>query len=253
MMKLLAAALLMGIVLMSLAAPLLAPHDPLETVLEDQLQGPSSEHPLGTDFLGRDVMSRALFGGRQTLLMACAATMMASLIGLLLGLLAGYGNRWLDLFTSSLIDALLAAPGLLVALVILSIMGGGQSSVIVAVGIAGIAPFARTTRDAITAIKQEPFVESAVSLGASEVRILLIHILPNTRGVLMAFLGVTFSWALLNGAALTFLGFIGDPNTPDWGVMLAAGRQTFAVAPYEAMTAGVLLALTVGAVNQLAR
>ena len=252
-MKTLAAVLLIFIALMSLAAPIIAPHDPLTTSLENQLLGPSAEHFFGTDFLGRDVFSRAVYGGRQTLAMAAAATLIAASVGLLLGLIAAYGNRWLDLLASSLIDALLAAPGLLVALVILSIMGGGQTSVIIAVGIAGIAPFARTTRDAITAVRGEPFVESAVSLGASEARILLIHILPNARGVLMAFLGVTFSWALLNGAALTFLGFIGDPNTPDWGVMLAAGRQTFAVAPYEAMTAGVLLALTVGAVNQLAR
>jgi ABC-type dipeptide/oligopeptide/nickel transport system permease subunit len=252
-MKTLAAVLLIFIALMSLAAPIIAPHDPLTTSLENQLLEPSAEHFFGTDFLGRDVFSRAVYGGRQTLAMAAAATLIAASVGLLLGLIAAYGNRWLDLLASSLIDALLAAPGLLVALVILSILGSGQRSVTLAVAIAGIAPYARTTRDAIQAIQQENFVESAVSVGATRMRILLMHILPNARGILLAFLSVTFSWSLLNGAALTFLGFIGDPNTPDWGIMLAAGRQTFAVAPYEAMSAGVLLAITVGAVNQLTR
>jgi len=245
MMKYAALGVLVGIVLLSLGAPWLATHDPLQTNLDASLAAPSAAHWLGADWLGRDVFSRALYGGRRALVMAGGATLLAVLGGLVLGLLGGYRP------VRGLIDALLALPGLLVALVVVSLLQNSLLAVSVAVGVAGIAPFARTTHDALQALRPLPFVESAVSIGAGEFRILTRHLLPNALPVLLAFLGVSFSWALLNGAALAFLGFMGDPNAPDWGVMLAAGRQTFARAPYEALAPGVLLTLTVGAVNRL--
>jgi ABC-type dipeptide/oligopeptide/nickel transport system permease subunit len=242
---------LIGII--SLLAPLLATHDPLMIDLQHNLEKPSSEHFLGTDLLGRDIASRTLYGGRQSLILASSATLIAALGGLILGLLGSSGFRLIDLPLSSLIDALLAAPALLIALVVVTVLDGGTVSIILAVGIAGIGSFARTTQDTLLQLQTMLYVESAHSIGATRQRILLVHLLPNAYPILLTFAGVTFSWSLINSAALSFLGFVGDPNTADWGVMLAAGRQTFAVAPYEALAAGVMLTLTVGAVNRLTR
>ncbi len=236
------------ILLVCVFAPLLATHPPRQTDLGASLQAPSSEHWLGTDLLGRDIYSRLLYGGRQTLLIASGATGIAIVGGLILGLL---GSTRLETPIGILLDALLAIPGLLIALVMITVLDKGIWSVMVAVGMAGIAPFGRTTRDALHTQKNLPYVESAISIGASEGYILLHHLLRNARPILQAFAGVIFSWSLLNGAALAFLGFVGDISAPDWGVMLAAGRQTFATSPYEALAAGVMLTLTVGAVNRI--
>jgi ABC-type dipeptide/oligopeptide/nickel transport system permease subunit len=246
--------LILGVIgIISLLAPLLATHDPLAIDLQHNLQKPSAEHRLGTDLLGRDIYSRTLYGGRQSLLLATGATLIAIVGGLVLGLL-GSSRYWaIDLPLSSLIDALLAAPALLIALVVVTVLGSGTVSIILAVGIAGIGSFARTTQDALLKLQAMLYVESAHSIGATRQRIVLVHLLPNAYPILLAFAGVTFSWSLINSAALSFLGFVGDPNAPDWGVMLAAGRQTFAAAPYEALAAGVMLTLTVGAVNRLTR
>jgi peptide/nickel transport system permease protein len=252
-MKWLAWAVLFAIALVSLAAPLLATHDPLAIDLNHNLAAPSTEHWLGSDLLGRDIYSRLLYSGRHTLMIAAGGTLIAAGGGLLLGLLASSGYTLLEIPLTSLIDALLALPPLLIALLVVTVLDGGSLAIILAVGIAGVGSFARTSQDAITSLKHMPYVESAISIGATRQRILIYHLLPNTRPILLTFIGITFSWSLLNGAALTFLGFVANPNTPDWGVMLAAGRQTFAVAPYEALTAGVMLTLTVGVVNRLTR
>lgn len=234
----------------SLAAPLLAPHDPQQIHLENNLASPSGQHFLGTDLLGRDVFSRLLYGGRQSLSMALGATFIAAAVGLGVGIAARSGHGGMMLI---LLDTLLAFPSLLIALVVISLLGNGFFSIMIAVGVAGIGAFGRTAHDALAATERMPYVESAISLGASRFHILRRHLLPNARPTLLAFLGVTFGWSLLNGAALSFLGFLGDPNAPDWGMMLAAGRQTFAAAPYEALSAGVMVTLTVAAVNRLCR
>ncbi|MCL4875694.1 MAG: ABC transporter permease [Anaerolineae bacterium] len=245
--------LLSLILLACLFAPLLTEYNPRQTNFDVSLASPSREHWLGTDLLGRDIYSRILYGGRQSLLTATSATLIAAGGGLVLGLTAGYKGGLTDSLISALLDALLAIPGLLVALVIVTILDEGVLSVILAVGVAGIAPFGRTTRDAVQGQKIQPYVESALSLGAGDFYLLVHHVLRNIQPLLMTFAGVTFSWSLLNSAALTFLGFVGDASAPDWGVMLAAGRQTFATSPWEALSAGVLLTLTVGAVNRITR
>lgn len=234
------------ILLMVLLAPLIATHQPRRTDLENSLAEPSAEHWLGTDLLGRDIYSRVVYGGRQTLIIAGGATFIAVVGGLLLGVLA---MLWDGL--TILIDALLAIPGLLIALVLVTVLDEGFVNVLIAVGFAGIAPFARSTHDALLVTRQQPYIESAISIGSTWQRILFHHLLRNALPHLLAFTAITFSWSLLNSAGLTFLGFGGDPSAPDWGVMLAAGRQTFAVAPWEALSAGVMLSLLVAAVNRL--
>lgn len=248
----LALTLLGGIVLMSALAPWLATHDPRDTQPDDQFLPPSQGYLLGTDLLGRDVFSRVLYGGQRALMIALLTMGVTLLPGLLIGLVAGYGGRWLDALLMTLMDALLAIPGLLMALALVALFGYGLPQIALAVGIAGIPAYARVTRAAVIEARALPFVEGARAIGAQAPGILRRHILPAVAAPLLAFAGVTLSWAILNSAALMFLGYGGDISAPDWGVMLRDGRQAFRVAPWVALAPGAALSLTVFAINLLA-
>lgn len=243
---------LLSIMLVTVCAPLLATHNPRAAVADQQLQAPSRDHWLGTDLLGRDVYSRTLHGGRRTLGLALLAAAIALGPGLLVGLVAGYAGRALDVLLMTGIDALLAFPNLLLALLLVAVLGRGLGEIALAVGVAGAAPVARVVRALTLEARTRGYVQAARSLGARPAGILWRHVVPTVRPAVVAFAGVTFSWALLNGAALVFLGYGGDVGAPDWGVMLAEGRQSFRTAPWVAAAPGALLSLTVWAVNRLA-
>ncbi len=247
------AALILGIVVVtSLLAPWLATADPRQAAPDVQLQAPSREHPFGTDLLGRDVFSRVLYGGRRILGTVLLVMIVTLPPGLLIGLAAGYAGRWIDRALMTLMDALLAFPALLLALALITWLGTGLPQIALAVGIAGIPPYARVTRAAVLEARTRAFVEAARSVGARPAYILRQHILTAAAAPLLAFAGVTLSWALLNSAALVFLGYGGDIAAPDWGVMLADGRRTFQTAPWIALAPGLALSLTVFAINLLA-
>ncbi|MBN2305248.1 MAG: ABC transporter permease [Anaerolineae bacterium] len=248
----LALALLGGIAGLTLLAPWLATADPRHAVPADQWLAPSAAHPFGTDHLGRDVFSRVLYGGRQTLAMGLLALGITLGPGLVMGLVAGYAGRWVDRALMTVMDALLAIPSLLLALALIVVLGSGTTQAALAVGIAGIPVYARVTRAAALEARALPHIEAARSIGVRPVGILGRHILPVIRPVLLSFAGVTFGWALLNGAALMFLGYGGDIAAPDWGVMLAGAREAFRSAPWAAVAPGVALSLTVFATNLLA-
>ncbi len=249
---LLPAAVLAAIGLVLLLAPLLSPADPRHAFPAEALQPPSSVHPLGTDQLGRDVLSRTLWGGRNTLGVAAVATAIAILPGLGIGLLAGYTGGWVDRLLMGLMDVLLAFPNLLLALSIIALTGTGNIQIAVAVGLAGLPAYARMTRTAVQDVRQALFVEAAWSLGASHQRVLRAHILPNILDALLSFAGISLSWAILNGSALAFLGFGGDPARPDWGAMLNEGRAAFRVAPWIGFPPGIAIMVTIFAINRLA-
>jgi len=240
------------IALLSLLAPLLATHDPLATAPEAQLQPPSREHLFGTDLLGRDVYSRVLYGGRRTFGVALLTALITLGPGLVIGAVAGFAGGWLDAALMTLLDALLAVPALVLALALLALLGSGSVQIAVAVGIAGIPSYGRVTRAAVLQARSRPFVEAARAIGARPGGILARHIFPTIAPPLLAFAGVTLSWAILNSAALIFLGFGGDISSPDWGVMLADGRQAFRTAPWVALAPGIALSATVLAINWLA-
>jgi ABC-type dipeptide/oligopeptide/nickel transport system permease subunit len=242
---------MMTVMLLVLLAPLVASYDPMQTS-DAQLQPPGGDHLLGTDLLGRDVLSRALFGGRRTLLIAFLATMLAVASGTLLGLLAGTVGGKLDATILSLLNAMLAFPSLVLALVVLTLLGAGIVSLAVATGMAQVASYARVTRSAVIAVRSMGYVEVAHALGATRPHIMSNHILPNIGRTLLAYAGVVFSYTILNAAALTFLGLGGEPGIPDWGVMLAEGRTAFRVAPWIGLVPGLLITVTVWAVNRLA-
>lgn len=234
-----------------LAGPLIAPYDPMRTDPANQLQPPSRTHLLGTDFLGRDVLSRALHGGQRTLIIAAIATVIALVPGVLIGLLSGLGWRWLDAGVQVIVNAVLAFPGLMLALVVLTIVGIGALPL--ATGVMQIAPCARVVRAAVLEVRSQPYVEAVNALGATPLRIIFVHILPNMRPVLIAYAIVIFSFSVLNNAALSFLGLGGDPGVPDWGTMLLDGRTAFRAAPWIGLAPGFGIAITVMLLNQVAR
>lgn len=244
--------IVLGLILgLTLAAPLLATQDPRQAT-SPAFAPPSSQHLFGTDTLGRDIFSRLVWGGRQTLSIALLATLISVLPGTLLGLIAGYVEGWPDRLLMAGMDVLLSFPSLLMALALITIAGPGSMQVAAAVGIAGLAPFARVARVAVRDVRGRLYVDAAISIGAPHRRILLQHVLPNVLETLLSFGALTLSWAILNGAALAFLGFAGDPSTPDWGGMLNEGRSAFRLAPWIALPPGLAITLTVYAVTRLA-
>ena len=235
-----------------LLAPLFAPRDPMTTSSADTLQPPSAAYPFGTDALGRDVLSRVLYGGQRTLIIAAAATAVAVVPGLLLGLLAGSAGRRVDDVLSAMMNALLAFPGLLLALVVVTLLGAGPWSVAVATGVALVAGFARITRAVVLRTRSAAYVDASRALGAGPLRLALRHVLPNALPTLLAYAGVTFAYSVINGAALSFLGLSGALGIPDWGAMLYDARVTFRAAPWASFGPGLGITLIVYLVNRLA-
>ena len=232
--------------------PLVVRIDPMTTDADHQLQPPDSHHLLGTDLLGRDVLSRAIHGGGMTLSVAFAAALFAACAGLPLGWFAGLKLPVMSHALMILINAFLAIPGLVISLVVLTLLGRGSWPMIVALAVSQVAPFAFVVRSAVRSIQSAGFVEAGISMGATRLRIFRDHILPNIAPAVLAYSGVVFSYVLINGAALSFLGVGNEPGVPDWGVMLAEGRAAFRSAPWISLAPGIAITLTVWAVNRIA-
>lgn len=239
------------ILVITFLAPWLAPYDPLR-IVGDAYQAPSGTYLLGTDSLGRDVLSRALWGGRQTLSVAILALIIAIVPGLALGVLACCHRQWVERLVLAAIDVLLAFPGLLLALVIITVAGTGSVQVATATGIAALPTFTRTIRTSIREISAKPYIEAAKAIGLRQDQILLHYIWPNILDMVLSLIAIVFSWAILGGAALAFLGLSGDPSIPDWGVMLNEGRYAFRVAPWISIPPGIAITCSVFAINQFA-
>lgn len=246
---LVAVAFLVSMSLAVLLAPVLAPVQPMQVNTLNQFAPPTRAHPLGTDFLGRDVLSRLLYGGRLTLGVGLVAAAVAALPGLTLGLIAGYYDGWLDDVIARTMDVLLAIPYLLLALTVVALMGQRLEGVALGIGLAGIPGTVRVVRSAVVSLRRRPFVLAARSVGCTESRILLRHILPNVMGTLLVIATLQVGWAILNASALTFLGVGTPPGVPEWGAMLHEGRLYLRQAPWVALASGSMLTLTVLSVN----
>jgi peptide/nickel transport system permease protein len=233
-------------------APLFSPYDPLLTDTPSQLQPPDMAHWLGTDSFGRDVLSRLLHGGQQTLLMAVGSMALAVLLGGLIGMIGGLYGGWVDALIVWVANALLALPGLILALIVLTLAGRGIGPLILAVGISQIAPVAFMVRAAVRDVRHRDYVAVAVALGATRYGLFTRHIWPNIWGNVLAYAAVTFAYCVLNGAALSFLGLGGEPSLPEWGTMLSEGRQVFRVAPWVGFGPGIAIAVTVWGANRFA-
>jgi peptide/nickel transport system permease protein len=242
---------LLVIVLTSVFAPLLAPYDPVAQGVGPPLQRPSLEHWAGTDSFGRDLLSRIIYGARIALVVGVVSVALAMLIGVSLGLAAGYYGGWLDIVVMRTMDALFAFPIIILAIAMMAIMGFGVLNVIIAVAVGFIAPFARVTRADVLAVKEEPYVEAARLAGVSSRAIIVRHVLPNVMAPIIVQAALRVSGAIITEAGLSFLGLGPPPPNPVWGSMIAEGRNFIVMAPHVSTFPGIALMLAIIGLNLL--
>jgi peptide/nickel transport system permease protein len=239
-------------VVIAIAAPLIAPYNPSQRFNGFELKPPSLQFLLGTDQLGRDLLSRIIYGTRASLTVGVLAVTIGATVGVLTGLLAGYVGGWPDAAIMRAYDALLAFPGVLLAIAIVAVTGPGIVNVAIAIGIAQMPADARLTRSIVLSQRERDYVLAARSLGATRNRIMGVHVLPNTIPPLLVQLSLAMGVAVLAEAALSFLGLGTQPPTPSWGGMLSDSRPFLRVAPWYGVWPGVALALLLVALNCLA-
>jgi peptide/nickel transport system permease protein len=233
----------------ALFAPLVAPYDPIALHVQDRLQNPSTTYLLGTDELGRDVLSRLIYGAQTSLAVGAIALAIAASVGTLLGLLGGYIGGSADSVIMRVLDGLLAFPSIILALAIITALGPGLGSAMMAIGIVTIPNFARIVRGSVLSMKQKDFVEAARASGATARYIMLRVVLPNSLSPLLVQASVSFANAVLTEAALSFLGLGVQPPTPSWGAMLEAGRKYLDQTGWYSFSAGAAIFLAVLSLN----
>jgi len=244
--------LLLIFALAAIAAPWIAPQDPVHIDLQSRLAAPSSAHWFGTDALGRDLYSRTVYGARISLGVATSVVAISLTVGLLVGALAGYYGGWTDtVLNMLLINAFMALPGILLAIAFVAFVGPGVGNVIAALSLTGWVGYARLVRAQVMATKQREFVEAARSLGATDARIMVRHILPNIVQPLMVQAAIGLATAVLAEATLSFLGLGVPPPAPSWGTMLNDARTHLFDASYLALFPAAAVMLCVLAFNFL--
>jgi len=232
-------------VLVGLFAPWISPYEPTKTQPAQALQGPSLAHWMGTDQLGRDTLSRVIHGARVSLTVAVIAVSIALSGGVTLGLVAGYFGGWFDHLSSRFVDAMLAFPGILLAIAITSALGPSLQNAMIAVGIIGIPTYFRLTRGQVLQVREMEFVTAATVVGASRRRIIALHVLPNILNPLIVAASIASSSAILSLAGLSFIGVGTQPPQPDWGSMFQAATGYLNRYPWLAFGPGAAIFLTV--------
>ena len=227
--------------LVALLAPWIAPHSPSETDFNALLQSPSREHLLGTDELGRDVLSRICWGARASIMAGVVATLFAMTVAVPIGLIAGYYRGWVDPVISRLTDVLLAFPFIILAVGLSVILGPSLLNATIALGIAAMPGLIRVSRGETLALREEDYVRAAIANGAGDGRIIFRHIVPNMTSTLLVQATVTIPAAIIGEAVLSFLGLGVQPPTPSWGVMLTDAQSYLAQAPWLAVYPGLAI------------
>ncbi|HWH77026.1 MAG TPA: ABC transporter permease [Candidatus Binatus sp.] len=245
----LGAAILTLLVISALLAPAIAPYPPFRQNLDQDLIAYSSHHPLGTDKLGRDILSRTIYGGRISLLVGASTVVLSLTIGLLIGSLAGYYGGWVDQILMRGVDMLLAFPGILLAIAFTAVLGPGLEHVILALCLIGWTGYARLVRGEILALREREFIQAARALGGAPRRIVLRHLLPNLLAPLLIQATFGLAAAIVAEGSLSFLGLGVEPPTASWGSMLNDGRQFLLVAPHLTTYPGLAIMLTVLGLN----
>ena len=252
-----ALAFVAALFVMAAAAPLIAPHDPVRQSLRLRLKPPTMEaadgraHPLGTDHLGRDVLSRVIYGSRVSLLIGFSAVGVGILIGATLGILAGYRRGWLDTVIMTVADAQLAFPFILLAIGIIAVLGPSFPTLIVVVGLSGWMTYARVLRAQVLVLRSREFVDAIRGLGGSTLRVILRHILPNVLSSLVVIATLELARAIVLEATLSFLGLGIQPPTPSWGGMIHEGREYLDSAWWISTFPGLVLMLSSVVVSRL--
>ena len=235
----------------SLLAPFIAPYDPAQIHVDRVLVPPCKEHPLGTDQLGRDVLSRIIWGGRISLLVGFVAVGIATAIGVVLGAVAGYYGGWVDGLIMRLVDVMLCFPAFFLILAVVALLEPSIWNIMVVIGLTSWMGVARLVRAEFLSLKERDFVLAARSLGARPARIIFVHILPNAMGPVFVSAILGIGSAILTESALSFLGIGVQPPTPSWGNMLTAGKDHLEIAYWLSLFPGLAILLTVLGYNLL--
>jgi peptide/nickel transport system permease protein len=235
----------------ALFAPILLPTDPTAMNLTDASQSPNLHHLMGTDQFGRDIFTRVLYGGRITLTMGLLAVVVAAVVGIPLGLVAGYREGWTDMTVMRVMDIMLALPGLLLALAVIAVLGQGSTNVMIAVGVSLIPSYVRLVRGTVLSAKQNLYIEAGRAIGVSDWRILAYHILPNVLAPVVVLATVSIGWAIVIGTALNFLGMGVQYPTPEWGSDLNSGRDYLNVAWWLSTFPGLAIMVAILSFNLL--
>lgn len=248
---LVAGAFVLVFVLIAVCAPLLAPYDPLKTNFLAVRQGPSWAHLLGTDEVGRDLLSRLIWGARASLFAGVIPVCVALVISIPLGLLSGYAGGWVDAIIMRITDAMLSIPFLVIAIALTAVLGPSLGNAMIAIGVAALPIFLRLSRGAVMAIASEDYIEAARAGGASSIRIALRHVLPNTVPPLLVQASLTVASAIITEASLSFLGLGQRPPAPSWGSMLNEAQRYLTTAPLMAVWPGLAIFSVVISINLL--
>ena len=250
-----AAAIVGAVILCGLLAPMLAPYDPLDQILEERLTPPcwepdgSSHHLLGTDALGRDILSRIIYGARISLVVGFAATAVQGTIGVILGLTAGYYGGWVDNVVMRVADVQLAIPFFVLAVAVMAVLGGGLRNVIIVLGITGWVTYGRVVRSEVLSVRERDYVEAARAVGGSSLRIIFRQVLPNVSTSILVISTLEVARMIVAEASLSYLGLGVQPPTPTWGGMVADGRSWLVTSWWVSALPGVAIFVTVLAVN----
>ena len=238
------------VVLVAILAPLLATHNPIQLDSSVRLQGTSSEHWLGTDAFGRDLYSRVIYGSRISLAVGAGALIISILFGVLFGALAGFFRR-LDGVIMRVMDGIMAIPEVLLAIALVSVSGSSLTTVVVAISVPQVPRVTRVVRGIVLSVREEPYVEAAITLGTAPMRVLWRHMLPSTVAPLIVQGTYIFAAAVMTEAILSFLGAGIPPETPSWGNIIAEGRIYFQLLPGLIFYPGAVLSLTILAINMI--
>jgi peptide/nickel transport system permease protein len=246
---LVAAAVVLAFIAIALAAPVIAPHDPLAQSYLRINAYPSAQHWLGTDQFGRDVFSRLLYGARNSLIFGLVSPAIAAVVGTALGVAAGFFGGVIDRIVSRLVDTLLAFPELLLAIMVSAVLGGGFWNVVMVIAVAFVPGFARVARSATLAVKQEPYIEAAVAVGLGTPRTILRHVLPNISAPIVVLATLWVASAIRLEASLSFLGLGTQPPNPSWGNIIRDGLGNIFGSPWPIIGAGFAITVVVLAFN----
>ena len=238
------------VALASLCAPLLPLADPLAMTPSQRLRPPSFEHPFGTDSFGRDVFSRAIHGGRVSLVVGLGVTLFSTFFGLTIGIVAGFYRR-VDAVVMRIMDAIMSIPGILLAVALVSINKPGAVTLIVAITLPEIPRVVRVVRSVVLSVREQTYVEAAIAVGTRPLKLLVRHVLPNVLAPLIVQGTFICALAVILEASLSFLGAGTPPETPSWGNMMAGGRAFIRNAPWILLCPGMMLGLTVLSINLL--
>jgi peptide/nickel transport system permease protein len=237
------------LIIASIFAPWLTQYNPIKSNMAESLQQPSLQHLLGTDILGRDVLTRIIYGARISLMVGIIATGIAAIIGMAMGLLAGYYSGWINSVIMRITDALMSIPPIMLALAVAAILGGGLKNVMISVGISLIPTYCRLMCGEILSIKESDYVTAIVLSGANNTRIMLQHLLPNSFPPILVLITLNMGIAILAEASLSFLGIGISPPEPAWGAMVSDGYRYLNTNPILSFAPGVAVMLVVIAFN----